>query len=135
MAELNALRVRMAADMADDSQKVKALIVRAEDSRLMTDMETMRRAYSDLFAINNSLVGGYNNRAASHEALLAALKEVNQMIQRAANFRVGAAKTRVINDCRQAVKSNNMSSLFRIIRQGYDTMSSNDNNSNTTKKK
>ena len=123
----------MAADMADDSQKVKALIVRAEDSRLMTDMETMRRAYSDLFAINNALVGGYNNRATSHDALLAALKEVNQMIQRAANFRGGAPKTRVINDCRKAVKENNMSSLFRIIRQGYDTMSSTEN-SNTSKK-
>ena len=140
VAELNSLRVRMAADMADDSQKVKALVVRAEDSRLMTDMETMRRAYSDLFASNNSLIGGYNNRASSHEALLSALKEVNQMIQRAANLRVGAAKTRVVNDCRQAVKSNNMSSLFRIIRQGYDTVissstGSTDSFSNASKRK
>jgi len=121
VAEFNALRIRMAADMADDSQRVKALIVRAEDARLMNDMETMCRAYTDLYGLNNQLIGGYNNRASSHEGLLAALKEVNQMIQKAANLRIGAAKTRVITDCRVAVKANNMQSLFRIIKQGYDT--------------
>eukprot|EP00604_Paraphysomonas_vestita_P000668 CAMPEP_0174824826 /NCGR_PEP_ID=MMETSP1107-20130205/38413_1 /TAXON_ID=36770 /ORGANISM="Paraphysomonas vestita, Strain GFlagA" /LENGTH=217 /DNA_ID=CAMNT_0016054201 /DNA_START=1603 /DNA_END=2256 /DNA_ORIENTATION=- len=120
VAEYNALRVRMSADMADDSQRVKALIVRAEDSRLMGDMEVMGRAYTDLYSLNNQLIAGYNNRAQTHEALLNALKDVNQMIQRAANLRVGTAKTRVINDCRVAVKANNMQALFRIIRQGYD---------------
>ena len=43
--------------MADDSQRVKALIVRAEDSRLMTDMESTRRAYTELYSLNNQLVG------------------------------------------------------------------------------
>jgi hypothetical protein len=38
--EFNSARIRLAADMADDSQRVKALIVRAEDSRLMVDMES-----------------------------------------------------------------------------------------------
>jgi Bardet-Biedl syndrome 2 protein len=86
----------------------------------MVDMETMSRAYTDLYSLNNQLIAGYNNRASSHDALLSALKDVNQMIQRAANLRVGAPKTRVVNDCRIAVKANKMQSLFRIIRQGYD---------------
>ena len=93
-------------------------MVRAEDSRLMVDMEAMRRAYTDLFALNNQLIGGYNVRASNHEGLLAALKEVNQMIQKAANLRVGVAKTRVINECRAAVKANNMAALLRIVSQG-----------------
>ena len=96
------------------------MIVRAEDSRLMSDMETMRRAYTELYSLNNQLISGYNVRANSHEGLLAALKEVNQMIQKAANLRLGAAKTRVINECRAAVKANNMQTLFKIIRQGYE---------------
>lgn len=94
--------------------------MRAEDARLMTDAETMCRAYTDLYSLNNQLIGGYSNRQRSHEGLLTALKEVNQMIQRSANLRVGTAKTRVINDSRVAVKANNLQSLFRIIRQGYD---------------
>ena len=122
VAELNSQRVKVVADMAEDTQHVKALVVRAEDSRLMIDIETMRRAYTDLYALNNQLIAGYNNRAATHESLLVALKDVNQMIQKAANLRVGSSKTRVINDCRLAVKANNMSALFRIIRQGYDNI-------------
>lgn len=86
----------------------------------MVDPETMCRAYTDLYSLNNQLIAGYSNRQSSHQGLLSALKEVNQMIQRAANLRVGIAKTRVVNDSRVAVKANNMQSLFRIIRQGFD---------------
>ena len=50
------------------------------------------------------MAAGYNVRAANHENLLAALKEVNQMIQRSANLRAGKAKARVVADCRAAVK-------------------------------
>lgn len=98
----------------------QALVIRAEDARLMNDMQTMRRAYTELNALNGQLVAGYNIRAQNQANLLAALKEVNQMIQRAANLRTGRAKARAIADCRAAVKANNMKSLFRIIQQGYD---------------
>lgn len=124
VAEFNSLRIRMSADMADDSQRVKALVVRAEDARIMTDMETMTRAYTDLYSLNNQLIAGYSNRVQSHTGLMAALKEVNRMIQRAASLRVGGSKTRVVTDCRAAVKENNMQSLFRIIKQGFDNAGS-----------
>lgn len=127
VSDYNSLRLRMTADMAEESQKIKALIVRAEDSRLMVDMETMRRAYTELYSINNQLISGYSNRVSGHENLMAALKEVNQMIQRVANFRIGEPKARIINDCRHAVKSNNLSSLFRILKQGYDNVKPNSN--------
>jgi len=110
--------MRLSADMADDLQKVKSLVVRAEDSRFLNDMSMMRRAYTDLHALNNQLVGGYRIRSSNHEGLLAALKQVNLMIQRAANLRVGKAKTSVINECRAAVKANNLQLLFNIISQG-----------------
>lgn len=151
VADCNAARVSLAADMADDSQRIKvciffsssfplsstctpiftnfsllfqALVIRAEDARLMNDMETMRRAYTELNALNGQLIGGYNVRAQNQAALLASLKEVNQMIQRAANLRVGKAKARVITDCRAAVKTNNMKSLYRIIQQGFEPSNS-----------
>ena len=95
-------------------------MIRAEDARLMNDMETMRRAYTELYSLNGQMIGGYNIRAQNQANLLVALKEVNQMIQRAANLRMGKAKARVIADCRSAVKANNMKSLFRIIQQGFE---------------
>lgn len=73
-----------------------------------------------LFSLLLLCIGGYNVRAANHTGLLVALKEVNQMIQRAANLRVGKPKQNVIADCRAAVKTNNMPALTRIIRYGYE---------------
>lgn len=86
----------------------------------MEDMETMRKSYTELSALNNQLITGYNVRAQNQANLLSALKEVNQMIQKAARLRLGKPKARVISECRAAVKANNMNSLFKIIRQGYD---------------
>jgi Bardet-Biedl syndrome 2 protein len=111
-------RVKLSADMAEDVQRVKGLVVRAEDTRLMNDMTTMRRAYTELYAITNTLIGSYNIRAGNHSGLLDALKEVNQMIQRAANMRVGRAKSTVVSKCRAAVKANNLNQLFAIIKGG-----------------
>jgi hypothetical protein len=39
VADFNAQRVRMTADMADVSQRVKMLVVKAEDARILGDME------------------------------------------------------------------------------------------------
>jgi Bardet-Biedl syndrome 2 protein len=89
----------------------------------MLDMETMRRAYTELSGMNNQLVQSYNTRAQNHDTLLTALKEVNQMIQKSANLRMGKSKSRVISDCRNAVKNNNMQSLFRILKHGYEPSS------------
>jgi Bardet-Biedl syndrome 2 protein len=90
----------------------------------MTDMHTMRRAYTELYTYNNQLISGYNVRAANHESLLSSLKEVNLMIQRAANLRVGAPKTSVVSECRAAVKANNMVDLLRIVKTGSSQASS-----------
>lgn len=118
--DCNAARSTLSADMAEESQRIKALIIRAEDSRLMMDMYGMRKAYTELMGLNHGMIGAYQARAGNHETLLASLKDVNQMIQKAANLRLGSSKSRVISECRSAVKSNNMQSLLRILRYGYE---------------
>lgn len=123
VAKFNAIRIRLTADMADGSARIKGLVLKAEDARLMSDMPLMKRHYADLFVLNNELIAEYNKRASNHEALLAALKEVNQIIQKAANLRVGAAKTRVIAESRAAIKSNNIESLYHIIADGKSNVS------------
>ena len=110
----------LTADMADESQRIKALIVRAEDSRLMSDMPLMRRAYTELFTTNKQLLGGYGIRRKTHEDLVLSLKEVNNMIQKAANLRVGKLKTTIVSECRANVKSNNLVALLKIIKNGTE---------------
>lgn len=110
----------LTADMADDSQRIKALIVRAEDCRLMNDMSVMRKSYTELFSLNKQLLNGYNIRRNAHEGLVNALKEVNNMIQKAANLRLGKRKTNLISECRMNVKKNQMYNLIKIISNGTE---------------
>jgi Bardet-Biedl syndrome 2 protein len=119
--EYNAVRLKLTAEMADSSQLVKALVIKAEDARILNDMKLMKKMYASLHEVNSELIGEYVKRATNHNDLLSALKDVNAMIQRAARLRVGAAKTKVITECRNAIKSNNIHSLFKIIRFGQLT--------------
>mmetsp|Transcript_21661 Transcript_21661/g.44275 ORF Transcript_21661/g.44275 Transcript_21661/m.44275 type:complete len:703 (+) Transcript_21661:114-2222(+) len=118
--DYNAARVKMTAEMADTSQLAKTLVIKAEDARILEDINGMRRAYSELYSQNAALLGEYNKRANNHEQLLAALKDVNQMIQKAARLRVGAPKSRVVSACRAAIKANNIHALFKIIKTGAE---------------
>jgi len=95
VAEYNAQRLKMTADMADTSQRVKVLVVRAEDARVLGDMDAMNRYYAELFKLNNQLIAEYVKRSTNQQALLEALKKVNLMIQKASNLRMGTAKARV----------------------------------------
>ncbi|KAJ1450562.1 ciliary BBSome complex subunit 2 [Pelagophyceae sp. CCMP2097] len=118
VAAANALRMQLTAGMADGSHRIKTLVVKAEDARLMADMPLMRRHYAELFSLNGELVAEYAKRATNHAALLSALKEVNQVVQRAANLRRGTAKARVVSDARAAIKANNVQALYAIVKSG-----------------
>merc|ERR1719335_743520 len=106
--EYNAVRLKLTAEMADSSNLVKALIVKAEDYRRLSDMPNLKKIFSTLQQTNSELIAEYTKRANNHQELLSQLKEVNMMIQKAAKLRVGQAKTRVVAACRQAIKNNNI---------------------------
>ena len=113
----NAARLQMTAEMADQSTPPRP-VIKAEDARILHDFKGMRQAYSQLYTLNRELLGEYSKRANNHEQLLAALKEVNHMIQKAAKLRVGAAKARIVSACRAAIKANNIHALFKLIKTG-----------------
>ncbi|KAL0484490.1 bbs2, partial [Acrasis kona] len=114
----NTTRLKMSAEMADSSQAVKTLVIKAEDARMLGDMKYMRGMYKDLYDMNNDLTGEFKKRANNHEHLLEALKEVNFMIQKASKLRFGEAKRRVVNEARTAIKNNNTHHLFKILMGG-----------------
>jgi Bardet-Biedl syndrome 2 protein len=118
--EYNSVRLKLTAEMADSANLVKALIVKAEDYRMLSDMANLKKVISGLQQTNAELIAEYNKRSNNHAALFQQLKEVNMMIQRASNLRRGGAKTRVVAACRQAIKKNNIQELFSIIRTGQD---------------
>ena len=60
----------------------------------------------------------HTKRTTNHSELLEALKLVNNMIQHAARLRLGGPKARVVTACRAAIKANNTSTLWKIIKEG-----------------
>merc|ERR1719326_1619546 len=60
--EYNAVRLRLTAEMADSSNLVKALIVRSEDYRMLSDMSNMKKVFSSLQQTNSDLIAEYNKR-------------------------------------------------------------------------
>ncbi|EPY77132.1 Bardet-Biedl syndrome 2 protein-like protein [Camelus ferus] len=116
--EYHSVHQKLSADMADNSNVIRSLLVRAEDARLMRDMKTMKNRYMELYDLNKDLLNGYKIRCNNHTELLGSLKAVNQAIQRAGRLRVGKPKNQVITACRDAIRSNNINTLFRIMRVG-----------------
>ena len=47
----------------------------------------MRKWYSQLYDINRDLIAGYKIRCNNHQELMDTLKQVNQIIQKAARLR------------------------------------------------
>ncbi|XP_048172291.1 Bardet-Biedl syndrome 2 protein isoform X2 [Corvus hawaiiensis] len=116
--EHHAVNQRLTADMAEHSNLIRSMLVQAEDARLLGDMKNMKTRYSELYDLNRDLINQYKIRCNNHTELLNNLKAVNQAIQRAGRLRVGKPKTQVISACRDAIRSNNFNTLFRIMRVG-----------------
>eukprot|EP00899_Mesostigma_viride_P018346 jgi/Mesvir1/26512/Mv16169-RA.1 len=116
--EHNAVRLKLVSEMADASNLVKSLVIKAEDARLLGDMPLMKQMYSELYDLNRELIMEHTKGSTNHEELLAALKQVNKMIQKASQLRVGPSKTRMVAACRNAIKANNIQSLFKIMKLG-----------------
>jgi Bardet-Biedl syndrome 2 protein len=116
--EYQSSRQRLSAEMAEKSTMAKNFLFRAEDGRLLDDMDAMTDAYSELNALNRDLIQTYEVRCSNHMDLLKCLKVVNQHIQRAAHLRAGKPKATIIGGCRQAIKANDVVALFSFIKDG-----------------
>uniref|UniRef100_G3UV52 Bardet-Biedl syndrome 2 protein homolog n=1 Tax=Meleagris gallopavo TaxID=9103 RepID=G3UV52_MELGA len=116
--EHHSVNQRLTADMADHSNLIRVMLVQAEDARLLGDMKNMKTRYVELYDLNRDLINQYKIRCNNHTELLSNLKAVNQAIQRAGRLRVGKPKAQVIAACRDAIRSNNFNTLFRIMRSG-----------------
>ncbi|RNF24084.1 putative intergrin alpha chain protein [Trypanosoma conorhini] len=118
--EFNAVRVKLSSSMADAAASVKPLLLHAEDARLLSDLPNMRRLYAQLYDLNKELVAENLKRCNNYGELKAALKQINAYIMRAGRLRIGQAKTRLIADCRDAVKAGDTRALLNLIRIGQN---------------
>ncbi|XP_064462898.1 Bardet-Biedl syndrome 2 protein homolog isoform X1 [Ornithodoros turicata] len=118
--EYQSTRMQLSANMANTASAIRNFVVRAEDARLMQDYDSMRKWYQELQSCNRQLISDYKIRSNSHEELMSSLRQVNQIIQRAARLRVGRAKSRVITTSRAAVQNRNVHALIKAIAIGEE---------------
>lgn len=112
----NTQRHKMMTDIADASNVLKYTLIKAEDYRLLRDINNMSIQYSNLHHSNNELIAEYNKRSNNHNELLKSLKHVNNMIQHASRLRLGDQQNVLIQSCRQAIKNNMTHSIIDIIK-------------------
>ena len=55
--EYNAARLKLTAEMADQSNTAKTLVIKAEDARILGDFKGMKAAYAQLYTLNQELLG------------------------------------------------------------------------------
>ena len=78
--EFNAMRMKMTAEMVDSSNLLKTLVVKAEDYRIINDMNKMKKTYTQLAQINTDLFAEYTKRSMNHQELLLQLKNVSALV-------------------------------------------------------
>jgi Bardet-Biedl syndrome 2 protein len=116
--DFNNVRTQLTANMAENSQNVKALILKAEDARIQQNMPYFKQSLSSLHQFNGELLGEYQIRANNHTELLNCLKTINQYIQRAGNLRNGQSKNKTISLFREGVKNRNINLIIQAISYG-----------------
>ena len=84
--------MHITADIADSVNMVKTNIVKAEDARMINDMGFMKKHYANVMAENQTLVTELLKRKNNNDILMDSLREVNAMINKASNIRIGKYK-------------------------------------------
>ncbi|KEG11265.1 putative intergrin alpha chain protein [Trypanosoma grayi] len=116
--EFNAVRLKLSSNMADAAASVKPLLIRAEDSRLISDISNMRRFYAQLYDLDKELIAENMKRCNNYAELKVSLKQANAYIMKAGRLRIGQSKTRLIAECRECVKAGDIRPLINLIRTG-----------------
>eukprot|EP00825_Cyclidium_porcatum_P052533 TRINITY_DN9982_c0_g1_i4.p1 TRINITY_DN9982_c0_g1~~TRINITY_DN9982_c0_g1_i4.p1 ORF type:complete len:759 (+),score=141.49 TRINITY_DN9982_c0_g1_i4:123-2399(+) len=115
-------KMQITSEIADSINNIKTMIVKAEDSKILGDMNYVRKYYTEVMGENKQLFTELTKQQQNSQILMDGLREINSMINKAGNLRIGQFKTKVINLCRQAIKSNNFIQLLQIIENGNETM-------------
>ncbi|XP_027838207.2 Bardet-Biedl syndrome 2 protein homolog isoform X2 [Aphis gossypii] len=110
--------VKLNASIADSSTLLKNLIVQAEDFRLLDDTSNMEKCLNDIFHIDKQMIQNHQVTCENHDQLLVTLKKINNIIQNASRLRVNNNRTDTITSYRQAVASENMTVLKKLIETG-----------------
>ncbi|XP_060518353.1 Bardet-Biedl syndrome 2 protein homolog isoform X2 [Cylas formicarius] len=117
LGDIQETRLRLGTDVADKLNTIRNLVIRAEDSRI-NDTKDMADCYHELNAVNKEIIGGYNIKVQNYNEGLETMKKINTIIQNASRLRVGRNAATMVQNCRNAIKNNNIEGLIKIMKTG-----------------
>ncbi|EJW77367.1 hypothetical protein WUBG_11724, partial [Wuchereria bancrofti] len=113
--EMYIMRDRLSATIAERSNSIKEMLVRAEDARTINQFRLMRKYYQKMHTLNQAMVAEHKIRCNNHEELLKVLRNLNKVIEQGSRLRVGAPASRLISACRNAIVEEHFDMLQKII--------------------
>ncbi|VDM10714.1 unnamed protein product [Wuchereria bancrofti] len=113
--EMYIMRDRLSATIAERSNSIKEMLVRAEDARTINQFRLMRKYYQKMHTLNQAMVAEHKIRCNNHEELLKVLRNLNKIIEQGSRLRVGAPASRLISACRNAIVEEHFDMLQKII--------------------
>uniref|UniRef100_A0A915PUM6 Bardet-Biedl syndrome 2 protein homolog n=1 Tax=Setaria digitata TaxID=48799 RepID=A0A915PUM6_9BILA len=85
--EMYIMRDRLSAAVAERSNSIKEVLVRAEDARTIKQLRLMRNYYQKLHTLNQAILAEHKIRCSNHEELLKLLRNLNKIIEQGSRLR------------------------------------------------
>jgi Bardet-Biedl syndrome 2 protein len=118
VAALNKTRTAATGDLGGRLEAVRVQAVLLEDARLRERTRTAQSHLEELRVGNEALLAEQDKRGRTHQALMEALKAVNEIIQLCSRLRVGASAGAVTTACRKALAKGDAEMFIRVINNG-----------------
>ncbi|GMR48119.1 hypothetical protein PMAYCL1PPCAC_18314 [Pristionchus mayeri] len=112
------VRDRLGTDISEKHSLLKEMILRAEDAMAIDEMVLGRKYYTRLRNVERAVRQDYLIGANNHETLVTSLRSLHKMIEIGSKLRVGQPSQAVVSACREAISTENLSLIPKIIEFG-----------------
>ncbi|VDM93810.1 unnamed protein product [Onchocerca ochengi] len=118
LQEMYIMRDRLSATIAERSNSIKEMLVRAEDARTINQFRLMNKYYQKMHTLNQTIIAEHKIRCKNHDELLKLFRNLNKIIEQGSRLRVGVPASQLISACRNAIVEEHFDMLQKIILYG-----------------
>ncbi|XP_050082782.1 Bardet-Biedl syndrome 2 protein homolog [Anopheles aquasalis] len=104
-------------EIVENINQIKSHLIRAEDARFYNGEDVIRH-HNEMMATNEDLVKSYKIRLANTNEIQLTLKRIHGILYNASRLRAGTYASSMIGRFKEALKTNNIDAILKIIELG-----------------
>ena len=104
--------------MAEAINTIKFLLVKGESARIVNSMKDLRKSYGEVMEQNRNLITEISKKNQNTSQLADAMKSLGLLINQTSNVRFGEAKTKLVSQCREAIKNKDFPKIIGLMERG-----------------